>query len=156
MSPALGYNWGAQNFDRVKKIARCGFTGTAVVAVLSTSLLFFCPRTVASLFVDSGDTQLLELATHGVRLFCTAYIFRWIVVMTQSYLSAIEKPAQATIMSVSVAMVFPVLLLGGLWSLELEGIWLNFPGVNMLAAILAGILLIRLSKEIKRRQQEIL
>ncbi|MBR2937013.1 MAG: MATE family efflux transporter [Oscillospiraceae bacterium] len=154
LSPALGYNWGARNFDRVKKIARCGFTGTAVVAVLSTSFLFFCPRTVASLFVDSADTRLLELATHGVRIFCTAYIFRWIVVMTQSYLSAIEKPAQATIVSVSVAMVFPVLLLGGLWGLGLDGIWLNFPGVNVLATILAGILLIRLGKEIRRRETE--
>lgn len=154
LSPALGYNWGAQNFDRVKKIARCGFTGTAVVAALSTSFLFFCPRTVASLFVDSGDLRLLELATHGVRIFCTAYIFRWIVVMTQSYLSAIEKPAQATIMSVSVAMVFPVLLLGSLWSFGLDGIWANFTGVNLLAAILAGILLVRLGKEIHRRQQE--
>ena len=154
LSPALGYNWGARNFDRVKKIARTGFAGTAVVAVLSTSFLFFCPRTVASLFVDSGDTKLLELATHGVRIFCTAYIFRWIVVMTQSYLSAIEKPAQATIMSVSTALVFPVLLLGGLWSFGLDGIWANFTGVNLLAAVLAGVLLVRLSKEIHRRESE--
>ena len=88
----------------------------------------------------------------GVRIFCTAYIFRWIVVMTQSYLSAIEKPAQATIMSVSVAMVFPVLLLGSLWRLGLDGIWLNFTGVNFLAAVLSGYLLLRLAKEIKRRQ----
>ena len=47
-----------------------------------------------------------------------------------------------------------VLLLGSLWALELDGIWLNFPGVNVLAAILAGVLLIRLSKEIRRREQE--
>jgi len=154
LSPALGYNWGARDYDRVKKIAKCGFTGTAVVAVLSTSLLFFCPRTVASLFVDSGDTRLLALATRGVRIFCTAYIFRWIVVMTQSYLSAIEKPAQATVMSVSTALVFPVLMLGALWGMGLDGIWLNFTGVNFLAAILAGYLLLRLGKEIKRRQQE--
>lgn len=153
LSPAIGYNWGAENYGRVKKLARCGFTGTAVVALLSTSFLFFFPGTVASLFVDSGDTRLLELATHGVRIFCTAYIFRWIVVMTQSFLSAIEKPAQATVMSVSTALVFPVLLLGGLWSFGLDGIWANFTGVNLLAAILGGVLLVRLGKEIKTREQ---
>ena len=155
LSPALGYNWGAQNYDRVKKIARCGFVGTAVMAVLSTSFLFFCSRTVVGLFVDSADAQFLVLATRGVRIFCTAYIFRWVVMMTQSYLSAIEKPAQATVISVSTAMAFPLLLLGGLWGLGLDGIWLNFPGVNLLAAILAGFLLTRLAKEIKRRQQQI-
>jgi len=154
LSPALGYNWGAQNFDRVKKIACCGYVGTGIVALVSTTFLFFCPRTVASLFVDAADTGLLELATHGVRIFCTAYIFRWIVVMTQSFLSAIEKPAQATVMSVSTAMVFPVLLLGALWRFGLDGIWANFTGVNLLAAVLAGVLLLRLGKEIKRRKQE--
>jgi putative MATE family efflux protein len=154
LSPALGYNWGAQDYDRVKKIARCGFIGTAVAAVVTTSFLFFCPRTVASFFVESGDARLLELATRAIRIFCVTYIFRWIVVMTQSYLSAIEKPAQAAMISLAVAIVFPVLLLGSLWGLGLDGIWLNHPGVNFLAAILAGILLVRLGKEIKHRQQE--
>ncbi len=152
LSPALGYNWGAENYDRVKKLAKCAFTGTATVALISTSFLFFCPRTVASLFVDSADAGLLALATRGVRIFCTAYIFRWIVVTSQSFLSAIEKPAQATIMSVSTALVFPVLLLGGLWSFGLDGIWANFTGVNLLAAILGVVLLLRLGKEIKKRE----
>ncbi len=154
LSPAIGYNWGAQNYGRVKQIARCGFTGTAVVALLSTSVLFCFPDVVASLFVDAGDARLLELTIRGIRILCTAYIFRWIVVMTQSYLSAIEKPAQATVISMSTALVFPVLLLGALWSFGLDGIWMNFTGVNLLAAILAGILLIRLGKEICRREQE--
>ncbi len=154
LAPALGYNWGAEDYGRVKKIARCAYIGTGTVGLVSTAILFFGSDLVARLFVDAADAGLLELATHGIRLFCTAYIVRWIVVTTQSFLSAIEKPAQATVMSVSTALVFPVLLLGALWVFGLDGIWLNFPGVNLLAAILSGVLLFRLSREIKRREQK--
>lgn len=153
LSPAIGYNWGAENYDRVKRIAGCGYAGTALVGLVSTSLLFFFPGTIAALFANPEDTRLLALSTHAIRIFCFAYVFRWLAVMTQSFLSAVQKPAQATIMSVGTALVFPVVLLGALWSFGLDGIWFNFVGVNALAAILSWILLLRLKKEIHNRQQ---
>ena len=153
LSPSIGYNWGAGNYDRVKSIVKCGFIGNFTVGMLSTALLFFFPDAVASLFVDAEDAHLLELSTHAIRLFCFAYLFRWLAVATQSFFSAIEKPLFATLMAVSVALVFPVALLGGLWPLGLDGIWLNFAGVNALAAVLAVFLLGRVGKEIKKRQR---
>ncbi len=154
LSPAIGYNWGAESYDRVKKIVRCGYIGTAIVGLVSTSLLFFFSGTVASLFVNEGDMMLLAESTRAIRLFCFAYLFRWFGVTTQGFFSAIEKPALATAMSVSTALIFPVLMLGALWKLGLDGIWLNFVGVNMLAATLGVILLIHVGREIKRKSKE--
>ncbi len=153
LSPAIGYNWGAQNFGRVKKIAACGFIGTAVVGLVSSTALFGFPGVVAALFAKGEDFRLLQMSTHAIRLFCLAYVFRWLVVMTQSFLSALEKPLQAATVSVGTALVFPVILLGALWNLGLNGIWLNFAGVNMIAAILCVVFLIFLYKEIKAKQE---
>ena len=152
LSPAIGYNWGARDYSRVKKIAACGFVSTALVGVGSTSILFFFPGPVASLFAGAEDVRLLEVSTHAIRIFCFAYVFRWLVVMTQSFLSAVQKPGQATIMSVGTAMVFPIILLGALWYFALDGIWFNFVGVNALAAVLSVVLLMKLGNEIKQRQ----
>lgn len=152
LAPSLGYNWGAGNYDRVKRIVKCGYMGTAVIGLFSTSFLFFCPDLIASWFVNPEDARLFELSTHAIRLFCFAYLFRWFAVMTQSFLSAIEKPLQATALSVTTAFVFPVLLLGVLWYFDLDGIWFNFVGVNFFAAILAAVLLSVLSREIKKRE----
>jgi Na+-driven multidrug efflux pump len=138
----------------VKKIASCSFIGSAAVSLVSACLMFFLARPITALFVDAGDTALLSLAEEALRLFSLTYMLRWFSIAAQSFLSAIEKPVHATILSTSIALVFPVLLLGSLWGLGLDGIWLNHPGVNFLAAILAGILLVRLGKEIKHRQQE--
>ena len=156
LSPSIGFNWGAKNYDRVKKIAKCGFIGTMVAGLISTSLLFFFPDVIASMFANANDANLLAHSAGAIRIFCFAYLFRWFAVMAQSFLSAIEKPLWATILSVSVALVFPVILLGSLWSFGLEGIWFNFVGVNFLAAILGAYLLYRISKEIKKRESGIL
>ena len=151
LSPAFGYNWGAKNYGRVKSIAKCAYIGTAIVGLVSTSILFFFPGTVASWFVRAEDVKLLEISTGAIRLFSLAYLFRWIGVTTQSYLTAIGKPAKATLISVGTAFVFPVVLLGALWYFGLDGIWFNFVGVNIFTAILSGVLLIYLSREIKKR-----
>ena len=154
LSPSLGYNWGAKNYDRVKNIAKCMFIGTCIVGVISTSVMFFLAHPLASVFANAEDAALLELSSHAIKVFCFTYLFRWLSMATQSFLSAIEKPVQATIMAVAVALVFPVIMLGVLWTLGLDGIWLNMVGTSALAAILAVILLIRLGKEIKRKSNE--
>lgn len=152
LSPAIGYNWGAQNYSRVKKIVSCGYIGTAVVGIISTAALFVFPEIIASLFAKSGDTALIEMSAHAIRIFSLAYLFRWFVVITQGFLSAIEKPALATIMSVSVAFVLPVFFMGALWNFGLDGIWFNFVGVNAVATVIGIVLLMVVSREIKKRE----
>lgn len=141
LAPALGFNWGAENYRRVRKIAKCNYLGGCIVSVAATAILFFGAEFVAALFVDAGEAQLLTLATHALKLFCLTYLVRWFPMTTQSFLSAIGKPLHATALSVCVALVFPALLLGGLWSFGLDGIWLNMFGTAVLSSILGLFLL---------------
>ena len=154
LSPALGYNWGAKNYDRVKRIVKCAYIGTAIIGLVSTSVLYFFPDTIASWFVNAEEVRLLQISADAIRLFCFAYLFRWFGVTTQSYFSAIEKPLQATIISIGSAFVFPVVLLGALWSFGLDGIWFNFVGVNILTTVLSIFLLKKLIKEIAKKEKE--
>ena len=152
LSPALGYNWGAENYGRVKRIVKCSYIGTATVGLVSTAFLFLFSDTVASWFVRAEDAALLALSAHAIRLFCFAYLFRWVGVTTQSFFSAIEKPLQATVIAIGTAFVFPVAFFGILWAFGLDGIWFNFTGVTFSAALLSAVLLFRLMKEIKKKE----
>lgn len=154
LSPSIGYNWGAKNFGRVKKIVRCGYIGTGVIGLVSTAVMFFGSSLVASIFVSAEDAVLFSLAEHGIRIFCFAYLFRWFGVMTQSFFSAIEKPMLATVMAVCIALVFPVLCLGAFWSFGLDGLWFNFVGTNILASVLGGILLFFILRMIRKKETE--
>ena len=142
LAPAIGFNWGAKSYDRVKRIATCGYIGAGVISLAATAVMFFCSGTLASLFVDAKETGLLSLATHALHLFSITFLVRWFAIFTQSFLGAIEKPVQATILSVCVALIFPSLTLAALWGMGLDGIWLNMFGTAVLALGI-GIFLIK-------------
>jgi len=158
LSPALGFNWGAENFERVKKIARCGYIGSLAVSLVSAAVMFLLARPLAALFVDADDTTLLALSAQALKLFSLTYLVRWFTIATQGLLSAIEKPVHAAVMSTSVALLFPVIILGCLWGLGLDGIWLNMFGTSLLAVILGGGLLwhvyMQMQKKKKARQND--
>ena len=153
LAPSIGYNWGAENYARVKKIAGCAYIGTAIVGLVSTTFLFFFPHVVASWFVNEDNVQLMSIVPNAIRVFCTAYLFRWISTVTQSFFSAVEKPLFATVISVAISFLFPVFILGGLWNCGLLGIWLNFPVTCFLTALLCVAMLLVLFREIKRREK---
>lgn len=143
LSPALGFNWGAENYDRVKKIAMCNYTGICVISLVSSAIMFLFPGAISSLFINAADTKLIELSAHALKIFSITYLVRWFTIATQHFLSAIEKPLYATIMSISVAFVFPAIMLGLLRPLGLDGIWMNMFGSSILSMLL-GVFLIRL------------
>ncbi len=61
---------------------------------------------------------------------------------------AIEKPVPASVISVSTALVFPLILIVALWPLGLTGIWLNLAGTSLLAGILSAVILLKYRVEL--------
>ena len=62
---------------------------------------------------------------------------------------AVERPAPAAAISLSTAFVFPVLLMFLLRPLGLTGLWLNFAGTALLAALLSLEVLRRFKKDLR-------
>ena len=143
LQPAVGYNWGAGKNSRVRQIERCCFTASGVVSLASVVVIALVPSQIASLFMSDADAAAMATAVTALQLFSLTYITRWFSFATQSYMLAIEKPLPASIISVSTALLFPVLLIVLLWPLGLTGIWLNFAGTALLAAVLSLIFLLK-------------
>ena len=93
-------------------------------------------------------------AETAMRLFALTYITRWFSFATQSYMLAVEKSLPAALISVSTALVFPMILIGILWNLRLTGLWLNFALTALLAAVLSGVLLFLLRRQLWRPDEE--
>ena len=154
MQPAIGYNWGARQYGRVKALSRCCFIATAIVSLLSALLIALFPAKLAALFTTSTDPVFMQTAVFALQLFATTHLTRWFSFTTQSYLSAVEQPAYASILSISTDLIFPVLLVILLWPLGLTGIWLNFSAGSILAGLLALLLMSRFRKELKARMEK--
>ena len=141
LQPAVGYNLGAGKFSRVRAIERCCFTASAILSLLAAAGIFGLPNQIAALFVSGADAGFMAEAAFALRLFSFTYLTRWFSFATQSYMLAVERPVEASIISVSTALVFPVLLVAALWPLGLTGIWMNFAGTSLLAGGLAVVVL---------------
>lgn len=147
LQPAVSYNWGAGDYKRVKRIEKCCFTASGILSIAAAVIIFVFPVQIASLFVANSSTEFMEILCTALRLFGFTYITRWFSFATQSYLLAIGKSLPASVISVSTAFIFPVLLIVLLWPLGLTGIWLNFALTSALAGVVSAVCLLRLRKE---------
>lgn len=150
LQPAVGYNWGAGKYSRVRAIEKCCFSASALISLIAAVVIAVFPAQITSLFVSGADNNVLDMAVPALRLFSLTYITRWFSFATQSYMLAVEKSIPASIISVSTALVFPVILLAALRDLGLKGIWLNFSLTSLFAGILAAAILIALRKKLMR------
>ena len=150
LQPAVGYNWGAGKFSRVRAIEKCCFVASGVVSLASAAAITLFPEEITGLFIADAGAQTTALSVSALYLFSITYVTRWFSFAAQSYMLAVEKPVAASLISVSTALFFPVILIGALWPLGLTGIWLNFPATALLAAVLSLVILLKLRRELGR------
>lgn len=112
------------------------------------------PSQIVRLFAEADNTELIDLSVSALTIFAFAYLFRWIGFSTQSFLLAIEKPAPATLISICIALVFPMVLIFALSPLGLVGIWFNFAGTNILGAILSIAIIVKERRTLFRKDTE--
>lgn len=137
LQPAIGFNWGAGNAKRSFSIARCCVVACAAVSVAAAVLMLAVPEQLTALFLESPDPSVMATARTAVRIFALTYFVRWISFAAQSFFLAIGKSVQASVLSVSVALVVPLILIGAFYPLHLAGLWLNTPVTAAIAAALA-------------------
>ena len=146
MQPAIGYNYGANENGRVKLLVKYSFIASAIISIFFAVLMFVIPKTLSSAFLN--DLSLLEYSAHALRLFGTAYVFKWISHTIQTFLLAIERPLPALLISLSICLVFPLVAITILLPLKLDGLWLNYSLACLLSAILSVVMLLGMKKKL--------
>ena len=153
LQPAVGFNWGAGKFSRVRAIERCCYAASAVISVSAAAAIFLLPEQIAALFMPEADAAFRSMSVGALRLFSLTFLTRWFSFASQSWMLAIEKPIPATAISLSTAFVCPVLLVAALWPLGLTGLWLNFAGTSLLVAALSVMILLRFRAQLSQPDQ---
>ena len=111
-------------------------------------MMFGFPRQIVSVFVDKEETALLDMATRALRLFSVEFFFWWFGYSTQSFYNAIEKPKNAAILTLSTAIVFPLIMVAVLWPLGLDGLWLNQAATYIPVGLIAFFMLRKTQKSL--------
>ena len=103
--PILGFNYGAKNFDRVKKALEISLIASEVVSILAFLIFQFAPMSVVSLF-GSEEGIYNEFAVMAFRIFLLLCPLTGFQTIAAVYLQAVGKPVKSAILSLARQIIF--------------------------------------------------
>ena len=140
LQPAVGYNYGAKRFDRVKNLEKYIFMTAAAISVVGGIIMFAFPEIIAAPFLK--DMSLLDITVFAVTISSLTYLCKWLGTAVQCFFMALERPLHAMMISMSSACVFPLVLIPAFLPLKLTGLWCNYPTAALLTAALAMVMIL--------------
>lgn len=152
--PIIGYNMGAKNYDRVKKLYKSILFCTVIIGVVSTLLFELAPQAVVGIFGTPTNIPNPEdywfFAEKTFRIFLALVIFTCIIKMTSIFFQAVGKPAQAIISSMirDIVCFIPLILILPKF-FGIEGILFAAPASDFIAMIVAAALTIAFMRSLK-------
>ena len=147
--PIIGYNYGAKNFERVKKAFDIALVASEIVSVIAFLVFQFAPMSVVSVF-GSEEGLYNEFAVMSFRIFLMLCPLTGFQTVAAIYLQAIGKPVKSAILSLSRQIIFfvPTIIILPLF-LGVAGVLWTGPVADGLAFVLALGLILYERKQLK-------
>lgn len=133
LQPILGFNYGSENYDRVKHAFRIGVTATGTLALIVNILFIAVPQIFIGIFGDT-DPKFNEFACIALSTYMGAVATAGIQIPSSMFFMAIGKPLKAMLLTSvrSVLALIPLLLIFPLfWGLS--GILYACPAADILS-----------------------
>lgn len=138
--PIESYNYGAKNYDRVKKAYSMALSTGAVISVIAFIGFQLFPRQILSVFGTGTETYF----EFGTRFFRTFLFFTWlncIQPISSTFFTSIGKPIKGVFLSLTRQIIFfiPILIILPLF-MGIDGILYTGCIADLLAAVVAVIM----------------
>jgi len=156
--PIIGYNYGAKQYDRVKKCFKLAFIACTCFLTFGFLVIHFAAGFCFSLFSSDKGT-LRELGILTMKICTCVFPFIAIQIMGGQFFQAIGKPVQASVLSLSRQILFliPALLLmpvlfESFGLRAIYGVYWAFPVSDFCASIISAIFVYRELKAWKKME----
>ena len=158
MQPIAGYNFGAQQYDRVLRVLKLTAIGATCVTTCGFLLGELMPRLAVSLFTK--DAELVRLAAEGMRITFVCFPIIGFQMVATNFFMSIGMAGKAIFLSLSRQLLFllPGLLflpdiLAGMGYNGSWGVWCSMPLSDLLASLVAALMLLRELRRFRKRMQ---
>lgn len=154
MQPIAGYNYGSQQLDRLMKVLR--YSVYAGVTVMTTGFLvaMFLPELCVRMF--TSDETLIAMAVRGIRIDMAAFPVVGYQMVVTNFFQSIGKAKISMFLSLSRQLLFLIPLLIVLPpQLGVDGVWLSLPVSDVIAAIVAAVMMFIYMKKFNRKHKEL-
>lgn len=150
MQPIVGYNYGSGRFTRLIRTFWLAAGTAVIISSLGTLLGVFNPRPIAAMFMQ--DEAQIQCAVNCLRITLLSF---WVVgfqIVTTNFFQALGMAGKAVFLSLTRQIIFMIPLLFILPPMMgLDGVWSAFPISDMVATIVAGVLLWLQMRNIRKK-----
>ena len=152
--PIIGYNYGAESFDRVKKALQTAILAATTISAGGFLFAMVFPSQVIWLF-NRDDPALMRLGTHAIRICLVMFPIVGFQIVGASYFQAVGKPKQAMFLNLSrqVILLIPAVFVLP-YFFGLNGIWVAFPIADLGSSVVTGTWLLLELRHLQRRHTE--
>lgn len=147
--PILGYNYGAQNYDRVRKALKYVLGLSLIVSTIAFLLFQLIPDKLILIF-GSGNELYIEFACYAFRTYLMLCICNGIQIPAGIFFQAIGKGVKSAVISLSRQILFLIpamVIFGAIFGIH--GILYAGPLADGLAFVVASVLLILQVRKLK-------
>jgi putative MATE family efflux protein len=146
--PILGYNYGAKDYDRVKKTFKLVMVSTIIVGLISMAIFELCPSIIIKMFGTESDLY-MEFAIKTFRIFLFFIVFTCVIKVSSIFFQAVGNPVKASIVSLSrdIVLFVPLVIILPR-TMGVEGALYAAPAADLIGIIVTVILLILFFKNL--------
>ena len=140
MQPIVGYNYGAGHFDRVRTTLKYCISIASFITTVGCVIARIFPNYIARLF--TSDTQLVNITASGLSIYASTFFVVGFHIITTNYFQSIGRAGVSIFLSLSrqILLLIPfIFIFPPIW--QLKGAWLAQPASNIIAAVVASIIL---------------
>ena len=153
MLPIAGYNYGAQRYDRLKRVLKLAMITATIITSTGFIIAEFFPYQCARLFTT--DKTLIGMAIEGIRINMMAFPIVGCQMVITSFFQCIGKAKISIFLSLSRQMLFLLPLLIILPPiLKVDGVWTALPISDTVASVVAFVMLANYFRKIKRNNMQ--
>ena len=140
MQPIAGYNYGAQQFDRVTRVLKLSIYGATAMTTLTFLVGELLPDVAVRLFTT--DEGLISRAAEGFRIVVLFFPIVGFQMVTSNFFQSIGMANKAIFLSLTRQLLFllPCLIILPTF-MGAAGIWWSMPISDLIASLVAGVLL---------------
>lgn len=152
MQPIAGYNYGSQQFDRLRRVVNLSIVGAVCIMTVGWLVAMFLPLQVTHMF--TSDAQLTQLAVKAVRINMLMFPFVGAQMVITTFFQCIGKVQLSIFLSLSRQLIILLPLLVALpLFFGIDGVWFALPSSDFLAALIAGVTMVLFTRKMNKELQ---
>ena len=137
--PLMGYNYGAKEYDRVKKIYRTSLFLIVAVMLIGTILSWLIPENLMGLFTENGET--IQIGAQALRIISIGFIVSAVSVTSSGALEGLGKGLPSLYISLLryMVVIIPLAFLFSRFG-QSNGVWIAFCVTEWISAVISYII----------------